>query len=164
MICRKIKLPENVDLPKKSILRKIGFSGKVDYTKNSDLRRINENFDSKCFVLEIKKVHGSHTSEMIMSKLQNAFNHWKLDPLLLTMMVQDSNSNIKKVYREWGVSNFACIGHNFHLITGPLHVKPKNKKTLTESQTDTINDIDQNDELENEEDDVTDLYGDCFDK
>jgi len=107
---------------------------------------LTEDFTLRNFVLEIKEVFGSHTGEMILDHMQMSFKLWKLDPLLLAMMVRDSGSNVIKACREWGISNFSCVGHNFHLTTGPLLVKPKGKKCVTDS----------------DEDDVDDLYDDCF--
>ena len=49
---------------------------------------------------------------------------------------------------------FSCIGHNFHLITGPLLIKPKRKKDVLSENADN-EDIHQ--------DDIEDLYEDCFD-
>ena len=46
------------------------------------------------------------------------------------MMVRDSGSNVIKACREWGIPNFSCVGHNLHLITGPLLMKPKGKSVL----------------------------------
>ena len=79
-------------------------------------------------MLEIREVQGSHTGEMIMDELKSSFDAWNLNPMLLAMMIRDSGSNIKKACREWGISNFSCIGHNFHLITGPLLINLKEKR------------------------------------
>ena len=109
---------------------------------------LTENFFMKNFVLEVKEVFGSHTGELILNHMKMSFNTWNLDPLLLAMMVRDSGSNIKKACREWGIPNCSCIGHNFHLITGPLLVKPKGKKGVGDE----------------DDDDVDDMYDDCFSK
>ena len=70
---------------------------------------LNDEFDLKTFVLEIREVQGSHTGEMIMNELKSSFDAWNLNPMLLAMMIRDSGQNIKKACREWGISYFHVL-------------------------------------------------------
>jgi len=66
---------------------------------------LTKNFTLRKLVLKIEEVLGSHTGDLILAfflnlilaYMQMTLELWKLDPLLLAMMISDSGSNIKPI-------------------------------------------------------------------
>jgi hypothetical protein len=57
--------------------------------------------------------------------MAESFMKWNLDSACLTMMLQDSGSNMVKACTDWGIPHFPCIGHSLHLVVGPFLILSK---------------------------------------
>jgi hypothetical protein len=77
--------------------------------------------------MEVKPTQGKHTGDMIQGEMAESFMKWNLDSAHLTMMLQDSGSNMVKACTDWGIPNFPCIGHSLHLVVGPFLILSKKK-------------------------------------
>ena len=95
------------------------------------------------------------TADMIRGEMDMALSNWNLKRVNITMMVNDSSTNMVKVCRDWGTAYFACIGHSLHLVIGPFLVKKKKTQS-------TNNKAEYEEELVENEAEDTDYFTDDF--
>jgi hypothetical protein len=91
------------------------------------LHFLTDDFCMQSYTLEVKPTQGKHTGDMIQGEMAVLFMKWNLDSACLTMMLQDSGSNMVKACTNWGIPHFPCIGHSLHLVVGPFLILSKKK-------------------------------------
>ena len=110
------------------------------------IHALTEDFDMIDFTLEVLPLTARHTSENIKDYFQQIFLARDLKKENLVLMLRDNASNSKKACELFDIDDFGCIGHSFHLITGPFLVTKKNERNDDDEQ-DVVADRDEEDTL-----------------
>ena len=111
------------------------------------LHALTEAFEMIDFTLEVKPLALRHTGENIKDYFQEIFVSRGLKKEKMVMMLRDNASNGIKACELFDIRSFGCIGHGFHLITGPFLLRKK-KKGIEEDDDDDDDDVDDNQELD----------------
>ena len=51
------------------------------------------------------------------------------------MLLRDSESNIIKLFNDWGIRHFPCVGHSLYLVVGPFLVVQKGEKPTSQNNS-----------------------------
>ena len=103
------------------------------------LHGLTDNFSMINLTLEVKPLQGKHTGTFIMEQMSESFQKWGILKENMTMMLRDNASNVIKACCDWEIPHFSCIGHNLHLIVGPLFVQKRGRGTSINDDNDNCN-------------------------
>jgi len=87
------------------------------------MHAVTKDFDMIDYTLEVMPLTERHTGENIKDCFETIFSSRSLKKEKLVMMLRDNASNGKRACELCDIPSFGCIGHGFHLITGPFLVK-----------------------------------------
>lgn len=76
---------------------------------------INEDFQLKHVVLNVKHFPGSHTEENIANIITEMIEEWHLNDKNY-ILIRDSGANIKKAAKDLDIQNESCFIHTLQLV------------------------------------------------
>ena len=93
---------------------------------------LTEEFESRSWNLEVRKLSGKHTGERICHALQSICLDWNISLHDMALMVRDNASNGKVATDLLGVDSLGCIPHTIHLVQPSFLSKGKSQERGTQ--------------------------------
>ena len=123
---------------------------------------LTEDFEMKTYVLEVRHLTGSHTTDFIRTSMIYSIACFGLDKDKLVSLLRDNASNGVNVHsNDLSITPFGCIGHALNLVVGQFLIEKKSGQVADEvieeepaENTTTLeaNDDDDNDDIAEFED------------